>query len=122
MYLRGRFPVVKCMACCDLFLVGDVALMYNAMEQQGLLSELHGEDGRDGLEVDEACQQDAQRWDLRYDICDFERNQCWLSSSNDAVALSVLWPSMAIVIVIGRRSLGSAVTVRTETENVRWLF
>ena len=29
-------------------------LMYNAVEQQGLLSKSHGEDGRDGLEVDEA--------------------------------------------------------------------
>ena len=43
------------MACCDLFLVGDVVLMYNAVEQQGLLSESHGEDGRDRLKVDEAC-------------------------------------------------------------------
>ena len=122
MYLGGRFPVVKCMACCDLFLVGNVALMYNAMEQQGLLSKSCGEDGRDGLKADEARRRDARRWDLRYDICDFEVNQCWLSSSDNAVALSAPWPGMAIVIVVRRRSLGSAVTVRTETENVRWLF
>ena len=55
MYLRGHFPVVKCMACYNLFLVGNVALMYNAMEQQGLLSKSHGEDRHDGLKADEAC-------------------------------------------------------------------
>ena len=42
------------MACYDLFLVGDVALIYNAVEQQGLLSESRGEDGRDRLKADEA--------------------------------------------------------------------
>ena len=60
-YLGGHFPVVKCMACCDLFLVGNVVLMYNAVEQQGLLSESCGEDGRDGLKADEACRRDARR-------------------------------------------------------------
>ena len=58
-YLGGHFPVIKCMACCDLFLVGDVALMYNAVEQQGLLSESRGEDKHDGLKADEARRQDA---------------------------------------------------------------
>jgi len=64
MYLGGRFPVVKCMVHCDLFLVGNVAHVYNAVEQQGLLSESRGEDGHDGLEVDKAHRQDARRWDL----------------------------------------------------------
>jgi len=96
--------------------------VYNAVEQQGLLSESRGEDGHDGLEADEAHRRDAQRWDLRYGICNFERNQCRLGSSDDAVVLSALWPSMAIIIVVGRRSLGSAAGVRRETAKGRWPF
>jgi len=96
--------------------------MYNAVEQQGLLSESHGEDGRDGLEADEAHRQDAWRWDLRYGICNFKRNQCRLGSSDDTVVLSALWPSTAIVIIVGQCSLGSAVGVRRKTAKGRWLF
>jgi len=64
----------------------------------------------------------ARRWDLRYGICNFERNQCQLGSSDDAMVLSAPWPSMAIVIVVGQCSLGSAVGVRRETAKGRWLF
>jgi len=38
-------------------------------------------------------------WDMT--SVNFERNQCWLGSSNDTVVLSALWPSTAIVIVVG---------------------
>jgi len=91
--------------------------VYNAVEQEGLLSESRGEDGRDGLEADEAHRRDARRWDLRYNICDFERNQCRLGSGGDAGTLSAQWPGAVIVIVVG-----SAVVVRMETENGRWPF
>ena len=36
--------------------------------------------------------------------------------------LCVPWPGMAIIIIVRQCSLGSAVAVRTETENVRWPF
>lgn len=120
MYLGGRLPVVKRIARRDLFLVVNVAHVYNAAEQEGLLFVSRGEDGRDGIEADEARQRGARRWDLRYDICDFERHQGRCRSGDDAGTLSAPWPGAVVVIIVGRRRLGFAVAVRMETEEGRW--